>query len=126
MGWRPMKKKKGKLKGQAFNLDPWKFCVIVFHGEPKLFQDYAKKKYKEEIDLEHSLGYTMFTPGAPIIVWLKDLKNITTMSHELLHATSFILRDRGLKHTYDTEEAYTYTFTDLLDKVMKNKRWFRV
>lgn len=61
--------------------------------------------------------------GYPVVIWIRDIKNIATLVHELMHAVFFIFRDRGIVLTRESEEAYTYTTAHLLRKIMAQKKW---
>jgi hypothetical protein len=47
-----------------------------------------------------------------------NAKTIALLSHEVLHAVSFILRRVGIEHTSDTEEAYTYLHQYVMSEVL--------
>lgn len=59
-------------------------------------------------------------PPKTAFIWLPEVthkaKCISTVSHELLHATGFILDWAGVKHTYENDEAYTYLLGHLTEQ----------
>lgn len=41
-------------------------------------------------------------------VWVKDLKNLETLAHEVFHLVNFVLNDRHVKFDPENDEAYAY------------------
>lgn len=55
--------------------------------------------------------------GGGSVVWLKKMDK-PTLLHECVHAANFLLMDRGIPHTEDTEEIYAYLITWLYNKAI--------
>lgn len=99
-----------KIKDTIYRND-----VYFIHDEK---DDFIKKYLKKKADydateiIKKSAGFYVAI-GEPIheyyIVITKYADNwIGTLVHECLHATSKVLRERGIDLTEETEEAYTY------------------
>ena len=67
-------------------------------------------------------GVTVTTSGRTVTIYLasqpRDARSVALLIHELSHATNFILREVGIPHTEDTEEAYTYLLEYIAREVM--------
>ena len=118
-----LKLKPKKLKFSFLDTGMWGHAILFFHGDGKKYKAYCKKHFKEDMDIEGDIGLTSYIPGEPILVWVEDLKRVPTIAHELLHAVSFLLREKGVIHTSDTEEVYAYLLGDLLRQVLSRKKW---
>lgn len=57
------------------------------------------------------------------VLWVdssfKKNRLIGTLSHELTHAIYWILSDRGIEHTMETEEVYCYMMQFCLEEILK-------
>lgn len=61
------------------------------------------------------------TSGLFVVIWLKPSADVPTMAHEALHATWYLLKDKGLRLSEDSEEAYTYMLEWLLREIMTRR-----
>lgn len=99
-----------KLKDVLYRND-----IYFIHGESdEKIKAYLKRKadYDAAEIVKKSSGFFV-SFGEPTcefyIVITKQADNwIGTLVHECLHATSAVLRDRGIELTAETEEAYAY------------------
>lgn len=117
--------KKRPLKLAIIPTDPWKWDIFVLHGPHDAFEDYARKTFKVSIDAA-GIGHTYMQEGLPVLIWVNDIGDIPVLVHELMHAIFGILSSRGLTHTPESEEAYTYTMGDVLGRVLKHTNWRKV
>ena len=74
-------------------------------------------------------GNTLFEEGFDIIVWIKENYDpysfIPTLSHEMNHATFFILKDVGVDYDEDTHnEAFTYLQDYLVEQALRKLKYF--
>lgn len=117
------------MKYTTFILMPWKYTVYVLvGGEPLDVAGFVEKELGIETlpgALETSLGHCWFLPGAPVVIWVRTLKDIPCLLHEVMHATFAIMFHRGLKLSWKSDEAYTYTAEDLMRRILLNKKWSR-
>lgn len=112
---------------KKFPLDLFKHGVKVFFGNEEELVSMAKKDgILEEVGkgLEESGSFSMVTfllsSGDALIYGKKKPESIldySIVSHEILHATSHILRNVGIEHTSETEEVYAYVIEDLTWKI---------
>lgn len=117
------------VKSLDLTLSIWKWegCVVV-GGTSGDFVAWAKRVFGIEIVTgEHSAGHAYVAYGQPWLLWVESLKNIPALAHEALHIASGVLDGRGLKHTPESEEAYTYTMEAIMRAVLtaKPKEWRR-
>lgn len=117
-----------KLKMAVFPNPVWGWDLVVFHGgtfaEVMLYVEKfigISCEYTTE-----ALGHCWIDNGKPLAIWIHDLKDIPTLVHELMHATFGMLGRRGLSHSGDSEEAYTYTLQHILTRVLAAKKWATV
>ena len=80
----------------------------------------ARAKEKEELQ-ENCPGYCLRGSDAydgTFFVWVES-PQIPLLAHELLHLTFWVLGDRGLSVTDESDEAFTYWFENMLEQVEK-------
>ena len=92
------------LQGSEDELEKW-FCK---HNVKNLYS------YVTETDWEISKAIT-FDDGSDIFICSVEPMKLTTLCHELSHATLKILKIVGID-PIEAEEAYAYLFEYLLDK----------
>lgn len=101
----------------------WQGRVLV-GGTFEDFKRYAKRWIDADVlGGENSCGHAYVAYGQPWLLWVESLKNVPALAHEALHVTTGVLEGRGLKHTAESEEAYTYTMEQILREVLTAKRW---
>lgn len=111
------------LKSAIFRTEPWGWEIALYHGNSNTFTKHVKRQFSIDVDLEGSLGQTLFKENYPVIIWVESIKNIPTLVHELMHAVFKILGTRGVSLCSESEEAYTYTMSRLLHDVLMTKKW---
>ena len=84
---------------------------------------YVQKKYGIELDIPHGVIGSVTTMqnktngSRGLLVWVQRFDGTPethgTLSHELWHATTQMMRDAGVKLCDDSEEAYAYLFGHL-------------
>ena len=116
------------LRALTVYLPLWKWDgVIIAGGTPQDCHDFVSTNMGTEIDVgEFTIGHAYVLSGQPWVLWVADLANIPALAHEALHITSGILEGRGLRHTEDSEEAYTYTMESILRAALARKGWTKV
>ncbi|RJQ33884.1 hypothetical protein C4568_03725 [Candidatus Parcubacteria bacterium] len=103
-------------------------CIGTTHAEviKALNKKMGRKMDKEEADyLElHSIGRTVMLDGGQTILMAEDLKNNpdfhANLSHEILHAVSFLFDRVGLPHTTQGDEAWAYQVGHLTREIYKH------
>lgn len=65
---------------------------------------------------DHTEARCICDSSGIVFVRFKENPEHSTVAHEFLHATFFILNDRGLSLEAGSEEAYAYLLGYLLDK----------
>ena len=115
-----------RLKYAVFSPSPWKWEMCVFHGGTKdQFAASVKKHIDADIGdtISGAMGYCYVEMDKPVMVWVHDIGDIPTLVHELIHAVFGMLNGRGLTHSKDSEEAFTYSLEAVLKAIMANKKW---
>ena len=54
-------------------------------------------------------------------IWVKDIKDSTSLLHEIIHFVQYLYRDRRIPLTEHTEELYTYTIEYIANKFLDIK-----
>lgn len=105
---------------------PWKCDVILFEGRDIKEMIPILNRMRIEPNLSRgSIGHTWIYSDTPPVIWLKTIKDIPCLVHELMYVSFGMLSMRGLKCSPKSEEAYTYTTEDLLRQTLKGK-WKKV
>lgn len=94
-----------------------------FKRADKLFRPQVAAKLRKFMGDEPpaSLGVclNLWIEGKQIvIVWAEPDANVGVIAHECLHATSYVMRSRGLKLSRKSEEAYTYHMEWVLNECL--------
>jgi len=114
------------MRERGFVLAPWKWEVsVIVGGTPAAALEFVHgtlKLYDADF-AEWALGWSFVQAGKPAVLWVHDASDIPTLVHEAIHVTSGILQARGLKHTPESEEAYTYTVESLLRAILECQEW---
>jgi len=82
--------------------------------------------FTDFIDEKNGGATVCFNEGV-IVLWVKkpNKQFKYDLNHEINHACNFILRNVGIEHNIDTEEAYAYLKTfvqEKVDEILKNHR----
>lgn len=121
------------MKRLMVPLDVWQWDGTVLTGGTG--EDFnallAELEFVEKDDSpfsKNSAGGCYVDEGKPWVIWVEDPKDLETLAHEALHVTFRVLSSRGLTHSEDSEEAYTYTLDAITRRVKraKAKDWKRV
>ena len=107
----------------------YKTAVLIYWGDRKGLYKAVKRNSDKTTAREvieevapHTEGVTVTTSGRTVTIYLasppRDARSVALPIHELSHATNFILREVGIPHTEDTEEAYTYLLEYTAREVM--------
>jgi hypothetical protein len=109
-----------------FELIPYgeRACIEIIDSGNSFIDDYIKGKFNDKLINDGGVAALAFlsdTKGFQIIFSLKSLKKdpVEIISHESLHMTSMVLRNKGIEHNEDTEEAYAYMTGYLSSKIYK-------
>lgn len=103
-------------KSKTFPLDIFKHGIKVVIGSRDYLLAVAKKDgfldFVEK-NIEEPFGMiTFMLPTGDAMIYSESFDSGTdddeVMRHEILHAVSHILRNVGIEHTAETEEAYAY------------------
>ena len=120
----------GKCKA-IIQVPIYKKAVLLYCGSERELLKTVRRDLGEEVEEEvrnglgeeeRYEGITLMTSTNDVIVHLpekpKNNKGISTLTHELFHASSFILEGAGIPHTNDTEEAYAYLLEYLVTEAL--------
>ena len=66
------------------------------------------------------------TSGLFVVFWLKSSADVPVIVHEAFHAVWYFLRDKGLKLSEDSEEAYTYMLEWLMREILTRRSELKV
>ena len=106
-------------------LSLWKWAgAIAVGGSSEDLKAFAKT---QDIDIDANgateVGRAYVEIGKPWLLWVESLENIPALAHEALHVASGVLEARGLKHTPESEEAYTYTMESIIRTALTATEW---
>lgn len=102
-----------KFKSRKIWIDLYKANVIFCCGDADEYQKFLKRRYKTEVpDTEYTEGRTSIryanNKDCEYIMWIKDKDKFPVIAHESFHLTIFILHDRGIGVTVETDETHAY------------------
>ena len=108
-------KPKKKLRPKYFYDELYKVNFYLYIGV-----DYADflRELKGRHGIERPEYYDRVVAGKTIIVVHKDWKQWPVLLHEVNHATNWILNERGIELTNESEEAFTYYAEWLLNSIV--------
>lgn len=115
------------MKVAYLMLMPWKWAgAVLVGGKSSEFAAFAKKYCDADIQAgANAAGHAHVEYGKPFLIWVHSLRDIPALAHEAFHVTAGVLESRGLKHSAESEEAYTYTMEDILRQTLTAKKWTR-
>ncbi len=65
--------------------------------------------------------------AGPYLLWVKyypdSPKNLAVLLHELHHITNFILQDRDIIFSHESEEAFTYLFEYMAQEILTELKY---
>ena len=107
------------MKEIVIQIPIYKTAVLIYWGDRKGLYKAVKRNSDKTTAREvieevapDTEGVTVTTSGRTVTIYLaslpQDAQSVALLIHELSHATNFILREVGIPHTEDTEEAYAY------------------
>jgi hypothetical protein len=82
---------------------------------------FGKNKKVEMLEKTWGVGHSFaYYKGDNTIygIWIKDLKDVEVLAHELLHIVRFIFNDRGI-YMDNNDEPFAYYFEYLIRKFRK-------
>jgi hypothetical protein len=68
-------------------------------------------------------GCTTTTPSGHLLLWVESVDNHGAVAHEALHGVVIVLRDRGLQLADESDEAYCYLLSYVVDAFHAAKGW---
>jgi hypothetical protein len=123
-------KKPKPLRYRQIIVCPWAWDGFVIEGGTTESVNKLMKEMTNGADVQFDTaagnGFAFTQPGKPWLIWVETLDDVAVLAHEALHATFAILRRAGMEFSHDSEEAYTYTMTDILDRALYKKGWVTV
>lgn len=98
----------------------YKSDYMFFIGWPeKQFQKYCLEVFKVRAKTAQNGGlvFEVFDSfGNPyIIMWIRDKKDVSYISHECNHAAAITLNRVGVKASFDNDEAFCYLSQDIME-----------
>jgi hypothetical protein len=113
------------LYTQTVPVPIWNWDVVAFYGTDKAQLQRTLQPLGIACDCPSAIGHTWVVEDTPVVLWVKDIADTPTLAHEAMHAVFGMLAARGLKHSAESEEAYTYTVSHILESLRKGK-WKKV
>lgn len=109
------------------NLPMWRSSGLVFIDKnPAVMKKYVLKNLYLDLqqDLSDAAGFAWTPEEDPNhwIIWLANGRDIPELTHEAFHITSNVLRHRGVVLSNDSEEAFAYTLTSIVDQILAGIR----
>lgn len=120
------KPKKVPMKWKPISLSLWRFSGIAFSGGTfEEFERFLKEVFNIELAFPAApAGCYVFDNVNDIwLIWVKSSTSHGEIAHEASHVAFRVLNRLGLVHTEDSEEAFTYTLTYILDQFYYPKNW---
>ena len=113
------------MKCKRIELTIWKWDGLVASGgRPSDFQALVKRIADHDITVgDNSAGHAFVAYGKPWLLWVQDIKDVPALAHEALHVAAGVIESRGMKHTPESEEAYTYTMEHIIRCGLSRKGW---
>lgn len=112
------------MKEKPADLTTWKWAGwLVQGGTFKDFKSWMLRSFNYEIDDIEATGCAMIHPGYPWVLWVEDIEDVATLSHEALHVTTDVLQSRGIILSRDSVEAFTYTMEDVIRQALDRRGW---
>jgi hypothetical protein len=106
--------------------NPWKWEVCFIQGgtEAQVTKYVQEQGWDGDVSMQDgAMGHCWVRLGSPVVVWVQSVRDVPSLVHEIMHAVFGMFEARGLKHSRESEEAYTYTVEDLLRRVLEAKKW---
>lgn len=116
------------MKKIKIPLPIYRMTIYVWLGKPEeADKEFQKTWYvregKNEIILMHGGTKTLSSKGIDPIIWIDSGTNkidiISGLSHELLHAITYQLFDRGLYFDSENHESYAYILGYCMQEALK-------
>jgi hypothetical protein len=115
-----------RLYTTSVHVPIWNWDIVLFDGDDQdRFADILNDIGIDDECDAHAQGHAWVHTGKPIVIWVHTRDDFPTLAHEVMHAIFGMLDQRGLRHTSESEEAYTYTVSFVLNAAL-NQRWQRV
>jgi hypothetical protein len=113
------------VRAKYIELVPWKWeGLVVLGGTVDDYRAHVKRELHVDLDPgAHAAGHSYVEYGKPFAMWVERADNLPAIAHEAFHVTSGVLEGRGLKHTAESEEAYTYTMERLIAHCVNRSGW---
>lgn len=103
-----------KIKVEIYHTEVWFFI------SPKRDKvDEFCRKYNIPKINGSAIGATFVGNDTHVVIWVKSLKDFSTLAHEITHACFTILCRVGIDVDCNNHEALTYLQSFLIDKVLK-------
>lgn len=121
-----MKKKDKKPYGKTIGMEPYEQGFAIMYGDRELFCDYVKKNTEHDCIPDTFRGVT-YTGTEGVFVYAGEtIKDIPTLSHELLHVIFYAFGFIGYTLDMDdggSHEPLTYMMSYLMKECLDKKGW---
>jgi hypothetical protein len=81
--------------------------------EPEVFEELFG-------DFNKCVARTSMHDDGWIIIRLKDLNDVGVIAHEVFHSVCYLMRRVGIKHSFNSEEAFAYLIQYILNQIIKD------
>lgn len=98
-----------------------KHVELFVEPDRKKAEKWIGKRLGQEEDLTRVMARTYYPSGdgsGDLLVWLQSTKDITSMSHEFIHAAVYILERVGIPIEVKTDEALAYLHGFLMSSAL--------
>lgn len=130
------------MKNIEFSLlsELWSFDIVIFYDcSTKFIKESCKRnKIKDSWLKKQLIEASKTTPlGGAItiskntrsyiyVTSITDIELITLLVHEMYHAVNYLLKYKGIKYCYKTEEAYAYTLDCFVGMALKEFKKYKL
>lgn len=114
------------LRAKIVTLAIWKWQgMVLAGGTEEGFVAFARQLVGQDIEKSDTgaAGRAYARPSGPWLLWVESLADFPALAHEALHIAAGILEMRGIKHSAESEEAYTYTMEFVLREALNEDGW---
>lgn len=105
-------------------MDLYKVKYHLIIGTPEEAQKWLQNQWPVEHTFVQPSYNGLFVPleyddGSTILaLWVKDaVDNLGTLSHEIFHLLCYIMRDKQIRLSQDSEEAWAYLTSFIFDQI---------
>jgi len=98
-----------------------KHVTVCVEPNRRRAEAWIKERTTQEKDLTRCLGCTLYpnTSENDLLVWIQSKNDVTSLTHELLHCSTWILERAGVPMNVAADEALAYLQEYLLAQALQ-------